>query len=126
MNRVIHFEVQAEKPEKLSEFYKKIFGWIISKKAVGNEDYWLIATGTASERGINGGLKRRTQKQAGMVPTIEVADLDRAVEEIRAQGGTLLEKKKSLPGTGFLAYCSDPEGNAFAILQYDDSVKSEF
>ena len=123
MNRVVHFEMQTEDLNKITEFYSEVFGWIISKKAKGNEDYWLVATGSASERGINGGLKMGSSKTSGMVPTIQVADLDQVVDDIKSHGGKLLESKKSLPGTGYIAYCSDPEGNVIGLLQYDASVK---
>ena len=31
MNRVVHFEIQAEEPERAAKFYNKIFGWTIEK-----------------------------------------------------------------------------------------------
>ena len=38
MNRVVHFEIQAEKPERAAKFYREVFGWIITlnnQKALG-------------------------------------------------------------------------------------------
>ncbi|MGQ0570793.1 MAG: VOC family protein [Armatimonadota bacterium] len=30
-NKVAHFEIMGDNPEKLGEFYKKLFGWKIDK-----------------------------------------------------------------------------------------------
>ena len=39
MGRVIHFEIPAKSPEKLTGFYKDVFGWTFQKW--GDMDYWL-------------------------------------------------------------------------------------
>ena len=31
MNRVVHFEILTENPEKLSKFYSNVFGWKFEK-----------------------------------------------------------------------------------------------
>jgi uncharacterized protein len=52
MNRPIHFEIPAEKPERAMRFYEKVFGWKFERWG-GPMEYWTINTGT-SEPGING------------------------------------------------------------------------
>ena len=123
MHRVIHFELFAKEPDRASDFYSEIFGWLLTKKVAGKEDYWLISTGQGSERGINGGMKTRASGQTGMIPTIEVEDVDATLAKVETQGGKVVEPKKKIGGTGYLAYCSDTEGNLFAILQYAPEVK---
>jgi predicted enzyme related to lactoylglutathione lyase len=44
MNRVIHFELAADNPERAIAFYGKTFGWKMVK-GDGPADYWLIMTG---------------------------------------------------------------------------------
>lgn len=56
MPRVVHFEIDAKKPERAIEFYEKVFGWKIEKWK-GPVDYWLIMTGKESESGIDGGYQ---------------------------------------------------------------------
>jgi hypothetical protein len=66
---IIHFEIPANNPEKLSEFYKNLFGWKIEKMSMGEAgDYWTIETraGTAqnmekamSTAGVNGGMMKK-------------------------------------------------------------------
>ena len=58
MPRVVHFEISADKPERATEFYKKVFGWNIQKWD-GPQPYWLVATGSKSEPGIDGGIMNR-------------------------------------------------------------------
>lgn len=41
--RFVHFEVYEKNPEKLIEFYTKVFGWKFEKW--GPLDYWIIKTG---------------------------------------------------------------------------------
>ena len=44
MPRVIHFQISTDKPEDLTEFYEKVFGWKI-RKLEGPVENWLIITG---------------------------------------------------------------------------------
>lgn len=53
MGRVMHFEIQAEKPERAIQFYTGVFGWKITRW--GGDEYWLITTGRKEEPGIDGG-----------------------------------------------------------------------
>jgi predicted enzyme related to lactoylglutathione lyase len=122
MSRPVHFEIPAKNPEKTAEFYTKAFGWRI-KKWEGPIEYWLITTGEDSEPGINGGLLRRTDPQQQCVNTVGVADVDKAVETIVKLGGTIMVPKMPIPGMGWLAYCNDPEGNAFGVMQPDETAK---
>src|SRR5206468_9528940 len=81
MARVVHFEIQAEKPERAIAFYTKLFGWKFPKWE-GPMPYWLITTGE-NEPGINGGLLARNgptpkdgQSVNAYVCTVGVANLD--------------------------------------------------
>ena len=53
-NSVTHFEIYAEEPAKLVEFYRTLLGWQIHKAP--GVDYWRIQTAPADPKGINGGL----------------------------------------------------------------------
>lgn len=57
LNRVVHFDILAENPEKLINFYGKVFGWKFEKWD-GPMDYWMIMTGEGD--GIDGGLSRKS------------------------------------------------------------------
>jgi predicted enzyme related to lactoylglutathione lyase len=54
---VTHFEIYAEEPPKLAEFYQRLLGWRI-EQAPGI-DYWRIQSSANSANGLNGGLTYR-------------------------------------------------------------------
>lgn len=123
MGRVVHFEINAENPESASQFYSEVFDWVISKKENDPTNYWLIHTGRHDVKGINGGLKKRHQPKHGVIPTVDVEDLDECLKKVEKAGGKVVTPKAILSNTGFIAYCSDPEGNVFALLQYSKDAK---
>lgn len=120
MARVVHFEVNADDPERAVKFYEKAFGWQISKWA-GPMDYWMVKTGEDNEPGINGGITRRMEK-ATTVNTIDVPSVDESVKKIEQAGGSVVAPKMPVPGVGYMAYCLDTEGNVFGIMQMDTSA----
>jgi len=115
MKRVIHFEIPAENPERVVEFYKDVFGWSFQKWA-GPQEYWLANTGTDGP-GINGGIMRKQHPGQGTCNTIDVANVDEAARQVQEKGGKLVVPKMEIPGVGFLVYCQDPDGNTFGMLQ---------
>ena len=120
MPRVIHFEIEADKPEQLAQFYKKVFNWKF-EKWTGPMDYWMIMTGE-NEPGIDGGLLKKTET-AQPVNTISVSSIDEYLKKIRKNKGTILVPKKAIPGVGWTALFKDPEGNTFGLLEEDPTAK---
>ena len=121
MPRVVHFEFWAEDPERTVKFYEEVFGWEISKWA-GPVDYWLVTTGEDDEPGINGGIGQQKKGGATYV-TIDVPSVDEFIEKIVAAGGRVDVPKQPVPGVGYLAYCADPEGVVFGIMEADPSAQ---
>ncbi|MCP4708578.1 MAG: VOC family protein [Planctomycetes bacterium] len=118
MNRVVHFEIQADQPERAVEFYSSVFGWQVNKWP-GPVNYWLIETGEGD--GINGAIKDRvgpTSDEAimGYVCTIEVASYDETAEKIPEAGGEVITEKMQIPGIGWHGYFKDTEGNVFGVM----------
>src|SRR3989338_8493430 len=103
MNRVMHFEIQADNIERVKNFYQKVFGWKFDQmmeKEKGGMDYWGITTGDAGP-GINGGLYERSEgseKRYLYDCTIDVADLDSAIKAVKESGGTIIGEKMEIPG----------------------------
>jgi hypothetical protein len=120
-SRVVHFELPADDPERCAKFYADAFGWKTEKWG-GPTDYWLVTTGEAPEVGIDGGIGRRQGPDDQVANTIDVADLDVAIERVQAGGGTIINAKHAVPGVGWLAYAKDTEGNPFGMMQADESA----
>ncbi|MEV6873493.1 VOC family protein [Amycolatopsis sp. NPDC051128] len=125
MPRPVHFEIHAGDPERAVAFYTTVFGWKFERW--GEVPYWVITTGEGD--GIDGGLVPRqgpppedSAPVHGFVNTIDVADLDQALDEVARAGGTLAFPKSPVPGVGWLAYCKDTESNIFGMLQPDENA----
>jgi uncharacterized protein len=131
MNRVVHFEIHADKPERAIEFYKKVFGWKFEKWGGASMEgmaYWIVTTGPDKEEGINGGLMKREKPVKGdsiiaYVCTMHVKSLEGALKKITAAGGKIVMGKMPIPGMGWYAYCKDTEKNKFGVMEYDKSAK---
>lgn len=129
MNRVVHFEIQAEVPERAMAFYREVFGWEFEQWMDG---YWGILTAPkdSKEPGINGGLLLRPKKtpprEFGMnayVCTVQVEDFDATAEKIEKAGGMVAIGKHALVGMAWQGYFLDTEGNTFGVHQADPNAK---
>ncbi|MBX2992882.1 MAG: VOC family protein [Bacteroidetes bacterium] len=128
MARVVHFEIQAANPDRAIEFYSNLFDWKF-QKFPGNTPYWLISTGSPEEPGIDGGLLPRNGSLPAegaavncYVCTVQVSSVDESVKKATERGGMNVVPKMAIPGVGWLAYCKDPEGNIFGVMQPDTSA----
>ena len=132
MNRVIHFEIQAEKPERAIKFYKDVFGWKFDKWEGSEMGYWMIMTADrdSKEPGINGGLLLRPAKTPGkeygtnaFVCTVQVENFDKTAKKILAAGGVVAMPKFAIPKMAWQRYFLDTEGNTFGVHQPDEKAK---
>ena len=129
MSRIIHFEIYADDPDALMDFYGDVFDWSFEKFEESTEDYWSIRAGPEEEPGIDGGLMRWNKDQWGdhqpgwaYICTISVEAIDDALERVEEYGGTVDVDKMDIPGIGWHAYCTDPEGNRFGIMESTTDV----
>ncbi|MGZ3548773.1 MAG: VOC family protein [Vulcanimicrobiaceae bacterium] len=113
-NRVNHFEIPADDPERAVTFYADAFGWKIEKWG-GPQEYWLVDTGEGP--GINGGIMRRGGPFQSVVNTITVDDLSSTLDRIGSLGAKLVGDRIKIPDVGDLQYAQDPEGNLFGMMQ---------
>ncbi len=122
MPKVVHFEINAKKPELLAEFYQKVFGWKIGKWE-GPVDYWLITTGRNDEPRMDGGLPERTNAEPSTVNTIDILSVDEFTKKAEMNGGTVVSPKPAVSGGGYMVYFKDPEGNVFGMMEEDPSAQ---
>jgi uncharacterized protein len=121
MNRPVHFEIPANEPEKVMEFFKKTFGWNFQQ--FGTEQYWVVMTGDEKTPGINGGLMKRRDPNQPIVNSIDVPNIEEAIQNITKNGGTIVVPKMPIPTVGWMAYFKDPDGNIHGVYQNDPSAK---
>ncbi len=115
MHRPIHFEILCENPEKIAAFYRDVLGWE-SASWGEQQTYWVVTTGPDGTPGINGGIMHKHFPQA-VINTVDVASLQEALEKVENAGGKKIHGPNEIPGVGLHAYCADPEGNLFGVLQ---------
>jgi len=120
-NRVVHFEIPSDNPEKAISFFQTVFGWSFQK--FGTEEYWLVNTGDENARGINGALMKKKDPRQPMVNTILVESIDDYVQKIESAGGKIVVTKMAVPDVGYIAYFMDPDNNIHGIWEEDESAK---
>lgn len=119
MDRVIHFEVPVDDPDRAGTFYREALDWEVARSS-GPADYWLATTGPEDQPGINGALTRRSELSAWI--HVGVDSVDKAIRRIEEAGGAVLTQKMPIPGVGYMAYCRDTEGNAFGVYEENPSA----
>jgi hypothetical protein len=54
---------------------------------------------------------------------VDVAHLATTLQRVKSLGGTEALPTMAIPGVGWLAYCKDPEGNIFGMMESDATAK---
>ena len=122
MSRVIHFDLSADDPERAARFYQRVFGWKVEKWQ-GPSDYWLMTTGDDNDAGITGGVAAREKSTDTTAVIFDVPSVDESAKSVTDAGGTIRERKRAIPGVGYLVMCTDTEGNTFGVMQIDESAE---
>ncbi len=128
-NPVVHFEIYADDPKKLGQFYSSLFDW--KMEPIPGMDYTFIKTVETDEKGmptqsggINGGMmKRPAGYEGGWMNYVLVESVETYVERAQKLGATLMKGKSPVPGMGWFAMLTDPQGNMFALWQMDPNAK---
>ena len=129
---IVHFEIPADEPERAAKFYGELFGWKIEKwENPGGIDYWMVQTvptdetGQPVRQGVNGGMMRRMYSTQQPVNYIAVESVDEAVAKAERLGAKAMMGKTPVPGMGWFAQLTDPEGNIFAVWETDPAAAPE-
>lgn len=118
MASFVHFDLPAEDLPRARKFYEGLFGWKFS--GVPGMDYFFIETGEGS---LRGGMGKRGSPEQRITNYVGVASVDEHMRKVLDAGGRVLTPKMTVPGFGYLAICSDTEGNTFGLWQEDSSAR---
>lgn len=120
--KVVHFEIPADDVDRAEAFYRAAFGWNVN--AMPDMGYTILSTTEADEQGmpatpgaINGGMMKREAPLTGPVITIDVEDIDAALKQVDALGGSTVLGRQAVGDMGFAAYFKDTEGNTLGMWQ---------
>ncbi|MFZ4689464.1 MAG: VOC family protein [Polymorphobacter sp.] len=94
-----------------SAFYSKAFGWALTDFG---PTYAATTTGD-TDIGLQGDA---AESRPVPLPVIEVDDLETALAQVHAAGGTLVMPIFAFPG-GRRFHATDPAGNEIAVAQPD-------
>jgi len=110
---VMHFEVIAKDATKLTDFYKKLFGW--RPEEFPGMGYAMIHT--EAKGGISGGIGGEGNGlAAGMGIYVQVDDVEKFLAQARKLGATkVLQEPYDIPNVGRFAVFTDPEGNRIGL-----------
>lgn len=113
---VVHFEIPANDPAKLSKFYSDVFGWKFDKTQMSDIDYWVISTGPRN-KSVGGGMYKRTGATDLPRNYINVDKIDRHIDAFKNAGGREVVPKAEVPKMGWSFVGADPEGNLIALFE---------
>ena len=117
--------VLATDPEAIATFYERAFGMSETRRPVD--------TATFKEIIINSGSMAEMARKATTTPIViatrpgdapagamaalilQVPDLDKAIESVKANGGTLLRPLGHIEGLSY-AFVKDPDGNQIELI----------
>ena len=116
MPKFTHIDISADQPERAAEFYRRAFGWVVTKLD-GPVPYWLVDVNTGSPTDMGAGIGQRSDADRSVVPMIDVSSADASAAAIVAAGGTIEIPKTAIPGVGQIVTFRDTEGNVLAVLE---------
>ncbi|MBI4181869.1 MAG: VOC family protein [Candidatus Aenigmarchaeota archaeon] len=124
MDKVVHFEIPADKPDRARKFYQDLFGWKI-EKAPGAMPYWMVSTVEVDKKtrmpkeagAINGGIMPRQAPGESPVVVINVPSLDSTLKKVQKAGGRIVMPKMTVMDMGYYARVTDSEGNVIGIWE---------
>ena len=117
---VVHFEVIGAEPQRLRDYYGRLFGWAFDTggpvaAAVSDEgEYGYVdpAAGGGIPVGVGGGSGHRPH----VVFYVGVPDVGAALREAERLGGTRTMGPERVPGGALVvAHFADPEGNVIGL-----------
>ncbi|MGV9746475.1 VOC family protein [Rhodococcus zopfii] len=119
--KVVHFEIPFDDGDRARSFYRDAFGWRINE--MPEMDYTIVVTGPVDDTGmssepgyIGGGMMQRGEAAAPVV-TIDVDNIDDALQKIESLGGKTVAPRSPVGTMGFAAYFRDSEGNLMGLWE---------
>ncbi len=115
MNQVAFFEIPVLDLKKAEAFFGTIFGWSFEEMR-GLPDVRLISNLPQGPAGLIFKTKS-IPKKAGVIMHIEVPNIDETLKSVKKARGKVTQKKTLIPGQGWYAYFTTPDGCMLAVWQ---------
>jgi predicted enzyme related to lactoylglutathione lyase len=116
---VVHFDLPADDIERARTFYSGLFDWKFIAPP-GFADFYLVETfDPGGNPSLGGGLGKRGSPDQRIMNYIGVSSIEQYCEKVQRLGGHVIVPKMIVPRFGFMAVCTDTEGNQFGLWQDD-------
>jgi uncharacterized protein len=118
LGKFVWRDLVTEDPEAVKPFYAGLFGWAFEEGTALGAPYTLVKSGGQYIAGISKTRRPRADQPVSQwVSFMSVANVDRAVEQTRAAGGSAVAGPLDLPNVGRGAVVLDPEGAPLGLLR---------
>jgi predicted enzyme related to lactoylglutathione lyase len=119
-------ELATEDLRAAFDFYSRLFGWErVSEYDMGQSGSYLIFGRNGESLG---GIFNRAEAGSASEPSwlgyVRVADVNEAINLVKAGGGTVAAGPMEVPGGDWIAHCIDPQGAPFAVVTIAADMRS--
>jgi uncharacterized protein len=117
---VVHFEVVAQDPAKLRDYYSKLFGWEID--ANNPMGYGMVTRESNPTKdggfGIGGGIGPAPEGYPGHVTFyVAVPDVEEALQQAEQLGGKRMMGPERVMDMVEIGLFTDPEGHVIGLVK---------
>jgi predicted enzyme related to lactoylglutathione lyase len=118
LGKFVWRDLVTESPDAVKPFYAALFGWeFVESRALG-APYTLVKSGDQFIAGISKARRPQPEQPVSQwLSFMSVADVDRAAEQTRAAGGSIVAGPLDLPNVGRGAVVLDPDGAPLGLLR---------
>ena len=118
LGKFVWRDLVTEDPDAVKPFYAGLLGWeFVETRALG-APYTLVRSGGQFIAGISRTRRPRPDQPVSQwLSFMSVASVDRAVEQTRAAGGSVVAGPLDLPNVGRGAVVLDPDGAPLGLLR---------
>ena len=116
--QMVHLEIPAGDTAKARAFWGGLFGWEFQAYEGSPSEYHMTRFSETS-----GGAIMAADGTPGPRVYFDVDEIDAGVTRVRELGGEASDAMP-VPGLGWIATCTDSEGNHFGIWQNDPAASA--
>lgn len=108
---IVHIEIVSKDPAKSNAFAGKLFGWETSHMPEYDYHGWKTENVAGAFPSTN------FMKEGSVILYLGSENLEADMEQIKAEGGTVVGEIVPIPGMGRYVHFADPTGAVMALWQ---------
>jgi len=109
---VVHWDIQAKDPERIRDFYSRMFNWNIGAAPLMPVE---AGVGGPPPEFFSGNILK--SEHPGITLYVQVRDLRESLVRSEDLGGKVITQPIDIPNGPTLAAILDPEGNRIVLVQ---------